>query len=56
MTSLPWSMMATRSHVHALKRLVEHEDLGPMNQGGGHGQALAHALRVLGDQLAGLPV
>ena len=42
-----------RAHgIHAFERLVHEEQLGAVDQRGGHGHALAHAFGVLGDQLA----
>ena len=36
--------------VHALERLVEKQNLWAVNDGGGEGQFLLHAVRVVGDQ------
>ena len=42
-----------RAHgVHAFERLVHQEQVGMVDQGRGHGDALAHAFGVFGDDLA----
>src|SRR5579863_1466009 len=40
--------------VHALERLVEKQNFGSVNYGGGHGQLFLHAVGIVGDEFLGL--
>ena len=45
--------MQSLARVHAVERLVEHEDVGIMDQRRRNLRSLAHALRVRGDRAIG---